>query len=153
MAYRAHPPSPLNLGNSLLWPPPTLAQSALPTPPPTPLKLVYNGFRRWAHQLIDLRESRDILTKEMTGNFIGPMPATDFVRHFMKSNTFEAAPKVDFTKVPYDGIERGMYTPFVRERMYCFSSFTTDHSVFPFLVRCCKQFWYLSWIYSGGYIK
>ena len=47
-----------------------------------------------------------ILTKGMTGNFIGPMPATGFIREFMNSDDFEAPPKVDFTKVPYDGPER-----------------------------------------------
>ncbi|KAK7682831.1 hypothetical protein QCA50_014215 [Cerrena zonata] len=45
----------------------------------------------------------------MTGNFIGPMPPRDFLKEFMQLDDFEPAPKVDFTSIPYEGLERGMY--------------------------------------------
>ena len=52
--------------------------------------------------------------KEMTGNFIGAMPADAFVGELMNCEDIGPVPKVDFTNVPFGDVEREMYTPFVR---------------------------------------
>ncbi|KAK7682789.1 hypothetical protein QCA50_014173 [Cerrena zonata] len=102
MAYRANAPPPLDLGLS------AAAEDPLPRPG-TPCKLVCHGLTRWAHQLIENAELRKLQVSEMTGNFIGPMPPREFLKEFMQMDDFEPAPKVDFTSVPYEGLERGMY--------------------------------------------
>ena len=121
MAYRANPPPPLDLGlGSLFLPVATdqKTQDQFRIPPVSPRKLTCQDFNRWSHQLIGNRELRDILVGEMTGNFIGPMPADDFIDEFMRVDDHGPVPEVDFTDVPYDGIERDMYAPFVCPRMF-----------------------------------
>ena len=117
MTYRAPLPLPLNLRLGPLYPPPTLTQAELPEPPATPTKLLYNNFKNWAHQLADLGEARNILVKEMTGNFIGAMPADAFVDELMSCEDIGPVPEVDFTDVPFGDAEREMYAPFVRVQM------------------------------------
>ena len=134
MAYRAHAPFPLDLRHGPLYPPPTLAQAELPEPPATPTKLLYNNFKNWAHQLADLGEVRDILVKEMTGNFIGAMPADAFVGELMNCEDIGPVPKVDFTNVPFGDAEREMYTPFVRVQVPSFGSSLLSKT-FPSVTR------------------
>ncbi|CAL1708974.1 unnamed protein product [Somion occarium] len=53
-----------------------------------------------------------MLIEEMTGLFIGPMPPHNFIDALMRlKKKLKAAPKVDFSEVPFTGVEKDMYEP------------------------------------------
>ena len=85
----------------------------------------------------------------MPVNFIGPIPPAEFVKEFMKCDDVGPAPQVDFTNVPFHGIEGDMYTPFVSVR----PPWSNTHICILFSVRYNYQLWYMSRIHSGGHTK
>lgn len=52
------------------------------------------------------------MAKDMTGEFIGPLPVETFFERFM-AKPEGVCPAVDFSSVPLEKKERHMYAPFV----------------------------------------
>lgn len=79
---------------------------------------------------MDGDERRNFFVDEMVGSFVGPMPAREFLRKFMKYNKNTPAPKgeFDFSGIHGDMAENDMYPVIVRHlisisRMFNHSSY------------------------------
>ncbi|CAL1712414.1 unnamed protein product [Somion occarium] len=89
---------------------------ANPEPPPddegTPYKFTLQGWIQWCNKYIYYDDLREMLIEEMTGLFVGPMPPHNFIDALMRlKKKLKAAPKVDFSEVPFTGVEKDMYEP------------------------------------------
>lgn len=69
------------------------------------------GFNQWCGYVADANDRRNFLVDEMVGSFVGPMPARDFLRKFMKFNKNMKLPgnPLDFSEITGDMTESSMY--------------------------------------------
>ena len=83
----------------------------------SPHKATVRGFQPFSATELDLLVRRFRLCVEMSGRFIGEVPANAFIEYFlprMETIGDRAVPQANFERVPQGaGKENAMYKPFV----------------------------------------
>ncbi|KAK7692061.1 hypothetical protein QCA50_005466 [Cerrena zonata] len=76
-----------------------------------PVCFKLKGFNQWCGYVADANDRRNFLVDEMVGSFVGPMPAREFLRKFMKFNKNTPRPEtaLDFSEITGDMTESSMY--------------------------------------------
>jgi len=81
----------------------------------SPIKKSIQSSSVYQTNLPSATKTRDLMAKDMSGHFIGPMPVAEFLKEYL-SRTRAKPPRLPkvFNQIPKTTVEKNMYQSFVR---------------------------------------